>query len=150
MATRVFSEFARANAAGEIDLNDAAVRIRIRLCMTNTTVGTDADSGITRNSNFTTIDEHGTAGQKELANKAVNRDAANGRAEFDADDVTYTALAAGLRDVRGVLVFYDPDGLDNDANNIPIAFLEYTTDKSPDGSDFTVKFDPEGILQLAI
>ncbi len=143
MASVIYNEFKRANAAGEIDLN--ADDIRVALLMNTTTADTQNDGMINLN-DFTTLGEHGTAGRKALANEAVNKDDANDRAEFDADDVTWTSLAAGANPVQGVLVYKHVDG--TDANDLVIAFIDFGADKNPDGSDFTVQWDAEGILQL--
>lgn len=145
MATHVFNEAKRALLAGELDLNGHD--IRAMLVMTNTTVDTEND-GISTISQFTTLDEFNGSGytRKALANEAVNKDDGNDRAEFDADDVTWTALGAGSRSVQGVLIYRH---VTNDADSVPICFLEFATAKTPDGSDFVLQFDPEGILQAA-
>ena len=145
MASQVYNEFKRASAAGEIDLN--ADDIRIALLMTNTTADTEND-GKTFISDFTTLDEFDGSGyvRKALANEAVNLDDPNDRAEFDADDVTFTALGAGTRSVQGVLLY--KEGASDAARRI-IAWLEFATVKTPDGSDFTVAWNAQGILQLA-
>lgn len=145
MASLVYNEFKRANAAGEIDLN--ADDIRIALVMTNTTVDTEND-GITTVSGFTTLDEMDGANyaRAALANEAVNKDDGNDRAEFDADDVTFSLLGNGTREVQGALVYKH---VTNDADSIPIAFIEFATTQNPGGSDFTIQWDAEGILQLA-
>ena len=146
MASRVTTEFARASAAGEVDLN--ADTFYTRLVMSNTTVDTE-NSGITTVAGYTTLDEHGTAGQQTLANIAVNKDDANNRAEFDADDVVYAALAAGARDVVGVLVCKQAGGAPA-TSDLPCFFLEYATAKTPDGSNFTIQWNAEGIAQLTV
>ncbi len=143
MASQIYNEFKRANAAGEIDLN--ADDIRFALLMTNTTADTEND-GIINLNDFTTLDEHATAGRKALANEAVNKDDANDRAEFDADDVTWTALANGARAIAGALIYKHVDG--TDANDLVIAWIEFASTQNPGGSDFTIQFNAEGILQL--
>ena len=145
MATHVFNEAKRAILAGEIDLN--AHDIRIALLMTNTTADTEND-GIVNVDDFTTLDEFDGANyvRKALTTEAVNKDDANDRAEFDADDVTWTALGAGTRSIAGILVF---KFVTADTDNVPIAWLEFSSVKTPDGSDFTVQWNAEGILQAA-
>lgn len=143
MASVIYNEFKRANAAGEIDLN--ADDIRVYLLMNTTTADTENDA-IVNLADFTLIDKHGTAGAKALTTEAVNKDDANDRAEFDADNVTWTALAAGARPVQGVLVYKHVDG--TDLNDLVIAFIDFAADKNPDGSDFTIQWDAQGILQL--
>jgi len=145
MATQVYNEAKLRLAQGLLDGREAGTDIRIALLMTITNAGTVND-GVT-NLDDITLDEHPTAGRQALANQTVVKDDANDRSEFDADDVLFASLAAGARDVDGVLVYEHVDG--TDANDIPIAYLEYAQDKTPDGSDFTVEFDAEGYLQVA-
>lgn len=149
MATQVYNEYKRALLAGEVDMDTADVRVA--LLMTNTTADTEND-GVTRVNGFTTLDEFDGANysRKALANELVRKDDANDRAEFDADDVIWTSLGVGTRDVEGVLVFlhnFDGVATPTDANHLPVAFLDFAANKTPDGSDFTLQWDTEGILQ---
>lgn len=149
MATHWYNEALRAIMAGELDLN--AHDIRVALLMTNTTADTENDgkTTISGGTGFTTLDEFDGSGyvRKALANEAVNKDDANDRAEFDADDVTWTALGAGTRSIAGILVYRH---VTTDADSVPIAWLEFATPKTPDGSDLTVQWNAEGLLQLAL
>lgn len=146
MASKIYNEFARAMMAGEIDMDSDT--FYTRLVLTNTTVDTE-NSGITTVAGFTTLDEHDSAGTQALASKAVNKDDANSRAEFDAADVTYSALAAASsgRNVQGVLICKQAGGSPA-TSDLPCAFLEYASVKTPDGSDFVIQWDAEGIIQL--
>lgn len=145
MASVVYNEFKRASAAGEVDLN--ADDIRLRLVMSNTTCDTEND-GMSVLSDFTTIDACDGANyvDKALASEAVNKDDANDRAEFDADDVTWSALGVGTRTTVGVLVYkFDTD----DDSSVPIAYVEFSGAVTHDGTDFQIQWDSEGILQLS-
>jgi len=145
MASQIYNEFKRASAAGEIDLN--ADDIRVALLMTNTTAGTEND-GIVFVADFTTLDESTGAAnyvRKALANEAVNKDDANDRAEFDADDVTWTALGNDVRQLAGALVYKH---VTVDADSPVIGWIEFATPQSPGGGDFTITWNAEGILQL--
>lgn len=148
MASVVYNEFKRASAAGEIDLDTGGDDIRIQLLMTNTTADTEND-GIVNINDFTTLDEMDGANYvvKALANEVVNKDDTNDRAEFDADDVTYTALGNGTRAIQGALLYKHVDG--TDANDLVIAFIEFSSTQNPGGSDFTIQWNSEGILQLS-
>lgn len=148
MASKIYTETARATMAGEYDFN--ADTFYCRLLLTNTTADTE-NSGITAVSGFTTLDEHDSAGTKTLASIAVNKDDTNRRAEFDADDVTWTSLAAASsgRNVQGVLICKQAGGSPA-TSDPPIAFLEFASAKTPDGSDFVVRWDSEGILQMTV
>lgn len=144
MPSVIYNEFKRAIAAGEMDLD--ADDIRAILVMDTTTVDTEND-GIVFVADFTTLAE--TAGanyvRKALANQAVNKDDANDRAEFDADDVVWSALGNGATPLQGVLLYKH---VTVDADSRVIAFIEFATVQSPGDSNFTVAWDPEGILNL--
>jgi len=145
MPSVILNEFKRANAAGEIDLN--LDDIRARLVMSNTTCDTEND-GIVYLADYTTIDVCDSAGyaDEELDNEAVNKDDANDRAEFDADDSTWLALAVCTRQVVGYVLY---KFVTNDADSLPIAYIEFAAAKTPDGSNFVIQHNAEGILQLA-
>lgn len=148
MASHFFNYAKQQLANGGIDLNSDP--IYAILCMTNTTADTEND-GISYVADLTTLDEaDGSAYvRKELSSLAVNLDDANDRAEFDADDLTYTALGAGTRTVAGILIYKDADddgASADDAANPVIAWIETTF--TPDGSDVTVQWNAEGILQF--
>lgn len=150
MASQVYNEFKRASAAAEIDLDAAGDDIRIALLMTNTTADTE-NAGILfvgGGNGFATLDDFDGANypaiRKSLANQIVNKDDGSDRAEFDADDITYTALGVGTRAVAGALIY---KFITDDDASIPIAWFQFTG--NPDGNDFTLQWDAEGILQLA-
>lgn len=119
--------------------------VRVALLMLNTTADTDNDT-IT-NVDDLTLDEFDGAGysRKTLSGDVVNRDDVNDRAEYDANDVTWEDLPAGTRSVLGVLVFHH---VTNDADSVPLFFLEFSPVKTPDGSDFTAQVDPQGLAHL--
>lgn len=145
MASIILNEFKRANAAGEIDLN--ADDIRARLVMANTTCDTEND-GIVNIADYTTVDKCDSAGyaDEEMDNEAVNKDDVNDRSEFDADDSTWLALAACTRKLPGYLLYKWVDG--TDANDLAIAYIEFDEEETPNGNDFVIQHNAEGILQL--
>jgi hypothetical protein len=131
---------------GDLDLDEAGHDIRVALCMSNTTADTETDKATI--SGFTTLDEMDGANyvRKALASQTVTEDGANARAEFDATDVTWTALGAGTRAVAGMLVYRH---ITNDTDSVPIAWID--TGGFPitaNGGDLTVQWSVEGILQL--
>ena len=147
MASVVYNEFARASAAGEIDLNAAGTAIKARLLMSNTTCDTENDAKALL-TDFTTIDASDATGYAdvELANKAVNKDDGNNRAEFDADNVVFSGLSGdATRNYVGVLLY---KFVSADADSVPIAFIEFTTPIVKEATQVTVPWDDEGILQL--
>lgn len=128
--------------SGDMDLN--ADDIRAILCMTSTTADTDVDADNTSGYTLDEMDGSGYARQA-LANEAVNVDDANDRAEFDADDVTWNSLGNGTRQVQGVLLH---EHITNDAGSFPLAWVEFAGTINPGGSNLTVQWNAEGIVQL--
>ncbi len=128
-------------ARGDLDwVNDD---IRLLLVDSTTTVDTEAD--IATISGYATLGEiSGTGyGRKVLSSKAVNDDASNNRAELDAADIVFTGINAGT--TIGFLVF---KFVTNDADNIPIAFSEFSSPFVTNGGNLTIQVDVEGMLQL--
>lgn len=148
MASVVYNEFKRGSAAGEIDLN--ADDIRCRLVMTNTTCDTEND-GIVNIADFSTVDVCDASSYADVAltSEAVNKDDANDRAEFDADDVSFAGLGGdATRDYQGVLLYKYVDG--TDANDLVIAFVEFSNQPlAKEATQVDVPWNAEGILQLS-
>lgn len=122
--------------------------IRIVPLMTNTTADTERDA-VDQYSDFTTPDlfdgANAPTSGSALNGQAVNIDDANDRAEYDADDVSRSALGAGTRPIQGELLI---DFLTTLAGSLPQFWIEYASSKTPDGGTFTVVFNAEGILQV--
>jgi len=129
---------------GTLDF-DAPNDFRVLLVMTNTTADTEAD--VATVSAFTTLDEYDGANyaRKELASDTVTKDDANDRGEYDAADITWTALGAGTRNAQAaVLIKHVTD----DTDSIPIAYID--TGGFPfagNGGNVTIQWPAEGILQ---
>jgi len=147
MASVIYNEALRAIAAGEIDLN--ADDIRVKLLMTNTTADTENDA-IVNVADFTTLDLCDATGYADvaLASEAVNKDDANDRAEFDADNAVFSGLSGdATRDIQGALLYKYVDG--TDANDLVLAFVDFTSDIPAAATQVTVPWDSEGIIQFA-
>lgn len=143
MSNFVYNEAKKQFLTGGIDLSTDD--IRVILVMTNTTADTEDDKNTI--SGFTTLDEMDGSGysRQALTSEAVNEDAANDRAEFDAADPTFASLGAGTRQVAGAIIYQH---VTNDADSIPICWID--TNGFPftaDGTNFTLQFNAEGILQ---
>lgn len=146
MASLVFNNAMLDSWTGDLDLEEGQNDIRVALVMTNTTADTDEESA--------TVDAIGTLDEmdgtnyarKTLSSQAVAIDTTNDRVEFDFEDLTWTALGNGTREVQGMLILKH---VTNDADSVPIAFVEFSSSQNPGGSDFTVTIDAEGALQLA-
>ena len=145
MASQVYNYAKQQLLNGGIDLDTDD--IRMVLLSTNTTADTENDTINTVN-DFTTLDEFDGAGYSRhtFTTEAVNLDDANDRAEFDAEDAALGAVSAGTRSVQGCLII---KFVTNDTDNIPIAWLEFAANKTPDGSSFTVQWDAEGLIQAS-
>ena len=132
---------------GDIDLDGDD--IRARLCMNTTTCDSEIDA-INDLADYTLIDVCDATGYADvaLATEAVNVDDANDRAEFDADNVSFTGLSGdATRDYQGILLFKYVDG--TDANDLPLIFIDFTADIPATATQVDVPFDAEGIFQLA-
>lgn len=128
-----------------MDLDEAGDDMRLFLCMTNTTFDTDVD---TDNTGSYTLDEmDGTNyARKTLDNQAVSTDDANDRAEFDADDVSWTSLGNGTRQIQGAGIH---EFITNDAGSFPLCWVEFSATVNPGGSTFSIAWNAEGIVQLS-
>ena len=144
MASFVYNEFKRAIAAGEIALDTDT--ISVRLVMSTTTVDTEND-GIATLSDFNSIAVCNGANyvDKNLADLAVTKVDGSDLAKFDATDVTWTALGVGGATTQGALIYKN---LSSDSDNVPIAFIEFASAVTHDGSDFTIQWSASGILTL--
>lgn len=129
--------------SGQIDLDTDD--IRMLLVMTSNTADTEDDVQFI--DKFTLLDEFNGAGyaRQALANEAVNADAGNSRAEFDADDVAFGALSNGTRSLQGAVIF---KFVTNDTDSIPICYLANAAigNFNPGGSTITFKWSAEGIM----
>lgn len=87
--------------------------------------------------------------RQALTGETTSQDDANDRAEFDADDVTFSSVSQAASETVVAVVYYKHVTDDTDA--IPIAFDDSLTGLplTPNGSDITITFSAEGILQLS-
>lgn len=84
--------------------------------------------------------------RQSLANEATSQDDVNDRAEFDADDVTFSNLVqAGSETIVKYLVYKH---VTNDTDSLPILQADISPAITPNG-DFTIQWSAQGILQLA-
>lgn len=146
MASHYFNQALYRHATGDLDL--ATADMRGILCMTNTTADTERDAAIEFVDDIGTLDECDGANyvRKALASEAVTIDDAEDEVEFDATDVTWTALGVGTRQWAGILWYQH---VTNDADSMPVFWQEFASPVTGDGTDFTVQFDAEGLAKLA-
>lgn len=150
--SHVFTPFKTKLLKGEIDF-DLPQDIRVALLKTsgNTTADTEQDAEFV--GSLTTLGEISATNyvRKALASEAVNEDAANNRAEFDAADVTWTALGGAANDTIGAILVYRH--VTNDADSPLIAYIDgaifpgAASSLTTNGSDVVIQWNAEGILQ---
>jgi hypothetical protein len=132
---------------GTIDLNTSD--IRARLCMTNTTCDTEIDA-INNLANYTTIDISDDTGYADVAltGETVTTNDVDNRADFDtSSDIVFTALNGdATRDYQGILLYKYVDG--TNANDIPLAFIDFTSDIPKEATEVTVPSSSTNLLQV--
>jgi len=133
-------------AQAQLDMREAGHDIQALLVMAQSTADTDEDAEFV--ASIGTLDEFDGSGyvRKALASQAVNLDTVNDRAEFDAADVTWTALGAGIRQIKGLVLFRF---VTNDADSPVIAYIDGSIfPTNGNGGDLTATWDAQGIAQL--
>ena len=120
---------------------------RARLLMTNTTADTENNKAtLSAYTTIDTFDGSGATNNFALTGEAVNVDSGNNRIEVDADDCAFGALGNGTRQIQGVLLF---DFNTNDADSVPLAFIQFASNINPGGATVTIVWDAQAILQFA-
>jgi len=122
--------------------------IRARLVMTNTTCDTEVDV-IATLSDYTTIDPADATGYADVAlTESTAVVDASDYAKFDAADISFTGLGGdATRAYQGVLLYKYVDG--TNANDIPVAFVDFGGNIAATSTQVNVTWDSTGILHLA-
>lgn len=139
---------AKANLVnGTIDLNTSD--IRAKLCMNTTTCDTEID-GITKLVNYTLIDASDATGYADVAltGETVTANDTDNRGDFNtSSDIVFTGLSGdATRDYQGILLFVYVDG--TLANDIPIAFVEFSAPIPKEATQVTVPSSTTNLLQV--
>jgi hypothetical protein len=145
VANFIYNEFKKLALTGALDLSSDD--IRVMLVMTGTTCDTEDDAD--NFAAFTTIDEYdgGSYARVALTSEAVNEDAPNNRAEFDAADAVFSAIGAGTSNCQAAVIFKEGA---TDSLRIPIAYIDQGGFPfNGTGSDVTIQWNAEGILQAS-
>lgn len=145
MANFIYTEAKRAIMAAEIDF-DLPHDFRALLVMTNTTADTEED--VNTISGFTTLDELDDTGyaRQSLAGDALNEDLVNNRAEYDANDISFTYNGDGTRNTQALIVYKN---VTNDTDSVPIAFIDtggFPINAGQTGT-VTIQWNADGIIQ---
>lgn len=139
MASLIYNKGKSKLLKGEIDFEDDT--IKCALVTSSYTPDKDTDEYFDDLTNEVSGTGY-TTGGKVLTNKSVNEDDVNDRAEFDADDITWTVATITAR----AAIIYKDTGV---AGTSPlIVYIDFGEDYSTSGADFTVEWDSEGILAL--
>lgn len=154
MATFVYNKAAKEIAGGDIDLLTDTIKVML---VTSSYVANRDDDYVDEGGADDPIDHEivatnytagwGGAGRKALASKTVTEDDANDRAEFDADDLTWTALGNGSNATIAAAIVVKEGGA-NDTTSLLIAYLD-VADLLTNGNDYKLLFDAEGIIQFS-
>ena len=137
--------------ASEIDIvNDVIVIIALEVDDeddTETTVGTLLAGAADEVTSTGYTGGFEGADRLSLAGNAITVDQGNTRAEFDCNDLTWTAIAqAGAEEW---VAFVIADELTNDAGSYLLAHLEPTgVPLTPNGSDIKITINAEGLLHI--
>lgn len=85
--------------------------------------------------------------RKTLSTTPIQTDNSNDRAEFDADDITWSLLDT-TRDIAGVLMYKQVGADDSTPGDDPLIGYFDGPDfpKPTNGSDFTIAWDADGII----
>lgn len=147
MANFVYNIAKQGLMNGTIDLDADDIRILLLEAATDENPD-DADvQAVLARAGTTELSSTGYARQA-LTTEAVNLDNANDRAEFDADNVTFTSVSQVSSEQVVAYIIYK--FVTNDAGSTPILFVDTATGLplTPNGSNITITWDAEGILQL--
>lgn len=159
MASLVYNKAKQEIADGALDL-DTDTKVKVMLVNSGYTPDADhevVDAGGASDpidaeivaTNYT--GGYGGAGRLALATRVVNLDLTNDRAEFDADDLTWTSLGGATNDTIVAAIIIKEDHLGATGNDTETRLIAYVdvADTTTNGGDFTIQWNAEGILQFA-
>ena len=127
-----------------LDLQEAGDDVRVLLVMANTDADTAEDVEFVGGLTLDEFDGTNYA-RKSLASQTITDDLPNDYGEFDATDLAYTSLGVGARALVGAVVY---KFVTNDADSPIVAFIDLTGEAQPNGGDWTLQWNGEGILQI--
>lgn len=140
MANVIYNSFKRDIQNGSIDLDTDTIKV-----MLVTSAYTPDQDAHTKRSDITN-EVSGTgysAGGATLANKSVTADNTDNEGVFDADDVVW---ASSTITARGAVLYKSRGGAAS-ADEL-IAYIDFGSDKTSSGANFTIAWAAEGILNL--
>jgi hypothetical protein len=125
------------------DINLASDTLKIALVTSTYTPNIDTHLYYSDLTNEVAAGGGYTTGGKTLTGVAVLTDLPNDRSALDADDITW---ATSTITARGAIIYKDTG---TPSTSKLITYIDFTTDKTSSGGDFTVAFDVTGILRLS-
>lgn len=140
MADVIYNSFKKKIMDGSIDLDTDT--IKVALVTSSYTPDQDVHDFFDDITNEVSGTGY-TAGGASLANKAVTQDNTNNKGVFDADDVTWSTSTITARGA----VLYKSTG--TASTSALICYIDFTSDKSSSGGNFTIQWNASGILTLA-
>ena len=139
MANIIYNNFKKNIMNGSIDLDTDT--IKVALVTSSYTPDQDTHEFFDDVTNEVSGTGY-TAGGATLASTAVTADTTDNEGVFDANDVTWSTSTITARGA----VIYKSTGV---AGTSPlICYLDFGSDQSSSGGDFTIQWNAEGILNL--
>lgn len=139
MASGIYNRFKADLMEGELDLNAPGDTIKVQLH--TSTYTPNADHNVTSDLTNEVAATGGYAtGGATLAGQTVTQNDASDWAYLDGTDTTWSASTITAR--YAVLV-------DVTNTNSLICWIDFATDKSSSGGDFTIQWDAAGIVRVA-
>lgn len=148
MANFVYNKFKERCASAGVNWASATVRVMLERSTSTYTPNKDHNF-VSDLTNFVEVSV-ASYSRKSLANKAVNQDQTNDRAELDCDDVAFGALESG-QIVKGMVVYVQVGGDDTTPNDDILVGYWDTMTGLPlvlNGGAVNITIDTEGLVQL--
>jgi len=91
----------------------------------------------------------GGADRQTPSGRALNRDNANNRIEFDFSDMTFSGIGGTVNDTNDTVTgFIIAEERTSDTDSPLVGFIDLADDRPTNGSDITLSPDAEGAIQL--
>jgi len=124
--------------------------LKMLIVMADSTVDSAGTEDYLVIDSITQLDEFDGTGyiRKIPATPTVTTDNVNNRAELTFETVTWTNLGAGSKNMKGVLIYTDPSGLDDDSTNIPRWFITEGFPTNATGINWVFEPNADGVIWL--
>jgi hypothetical protein len=142
MASVIYNRFKQGILAGDYDLDNAAVEVKVALVTSSYTPDIDTHEDYADITNEVANGNGYTTGGVVLANKAVTKDTTDDEGVFDADNAAWTDSTITA---RGAVVYVDTG---TDSTSILIAYFDFGEDKVSSSGTFTIAWNAEGIINV--